>query len=63
MSSKSTISISFKVEDGAKGLKALTIDAEGLSKALRSNLTEAERMKASMAIRRQPKARRTSRLE
>ena len=49
MSSKSTISISFKVEDGADGLKSLTIDAEGLSKALRSDVTEAERMKSSLA--------------
>ena len=49
MSSNSTISISFKVEDGANGLKALTIDAQGLSKALRSDMTEAERLKSSLA--------------
>ena len=49
MSSNSTISISFKVEDGTNGLKALTIDAQGLSKALRSDMTEAERLKSSLA--------------
>ena len=49
MSSNSTISISFKVENGANGLKALTIDAQGLSKALRSDMTEAERLKSSLA--------------
>ena len=42
MSSNSTISISFKVEDGANGLKALTIDADGLAKALKSDVSEAE---------------------
>ena len=42
MSSKSTISISFKIAEGADGLKALTIDADGLAKALKSDVSEAE---------------------
>lgn len=49
MSSKSTISISFKVTDGADGLKTLTLDAEALGKALKSDLSEAERFTQKLA--------------
>lgn len=42
MSRKSTISISFKLEDGDKGFKRLTLDAEGLRKVMQSTVTEAE---------------------
>ncbi|MDE5567141.1 MAG: hypothetical protein K2J12_01740 [Muribaculaceae bacterium] len=49
MSSKSTISISFKIEDGADGMKTLTLDAEGLAKALKSDVSEADRFTQKLA--------------
>lgn len=49
MSNKSTISISFKIEDGANGLKMLTIDAKALSKALASNVAEAEKVRKKLS--------------
>ncbi len=49
MSNKSTIAISFKIEDGANGLKTLTMDAKALSQALRSDVTAAEQMTQKLA--------------
>lgn len=44
-----TISIGFKVEDGGKGLKTLTLDAGELRKVMGATVTEAERMNKSFA--------------
>lgn len=44
MSRKSTISISFKIEDGADGFKQLTTDADGLRKVMQSTVTEADNL-------------------
>lgn len=44
MSRKSTISISFKIGEGADGFKQLTTDAEGLRKVMQSTVTEAEKL-------------------
>ncbi|MDE5594040.1 MAG: hypothetical protein K2I89_00505, partial [Muribaculaceae bacterium] len=49
MASKSTISISFKIADGADGLKTLSLNAEGLAKALRMNVAEADRVRTKLA--------------
>lgn len=49
MSSKSTISISFRVTDGANGLKTLTADAEALQKAVRASVTESENLTNKLA--------------
>lgn len=38
MASNSTISISFKIADGADGLKKLTIDAEALRKVMKETV-------------------------
>ncbi|MBR6746145.1 MAG: hypothetical protein IKL83_02080 [Muribaculaceae bacterium] len=48
MSRKSTISISFKIEDGADGFKQLTADAEGLRKVMQSTVTEVDMRKKIM---------------
>lgn len=48
MSRKSTISISFKLEDGDKGFKKLTLDAEGLRKVMQSTVTEAEKLEKNV---------------
>lgn len=45
MSTKSTISLSFKIEEGADGLKALAVDANELKKALAGTVKVAERLK------------------
>lgn len=44
---KSTVSISFKVDDGGKGLKTLTVDANALKKAMSATVKEAEGLKKS----------------
>ncbi len=38
MASNSTISISFKISDGADGLKKLTVDAEALRKVMKETV-------------------------
>ena len=47
MSRKSTISISFKIEDGADGFKQLIADASGLRKIMQSTVTEADKLDKS----------------
>lgn len=44
MSRKSTISIYFKIEDGADGLKQLTTDADGPRKVMQSTVTETDNL-------------------
>lgn len=44
MSRKSTISISFKIEEGKNGFKQLTADADGLRKIMQSTVTEAKKL-------------------
>ncbi len=45
MSKNSSISISFKIEDGADGLKTLTMDAKNLKTALESTVKAADNLK------------------
>lgn len=44
MSRKSTISISFKIEEGKNGFKQLTADADGFRKIMQSTVTEAKKL-------------------
>ena len=44
MSRKSTISISFKIEEGADGFKQLIADASGQRKSMQSTVTEADNL-------------------
>ncbi len=48
MSRKSTISISFKIEEGKNGFKQLTTDASGLRKIMQSTVTEVDMRKKIM---------------
>ena len=45
MSTKSTISISFKIEDGVNGLKTMTVDANSLKTALSATVKAADDLK------------------
>ena len=45
MAGKSTISISFKVEDAQGGLKDVVLEAKNLQKIMQSNVVEAEKLK------------------
>ena len=44
MASNSTISISFRIQDGADGLKTLAMDAKELQKFLSNTVSEAEKL-------------------
>ena len=45
----STLSLSFKIADGADGFKQLTVDAEGLRKVMNANVTEADKLNKDIA--------------
>lgn len=47
MAGNNTISISFKIADGAKGFKELTADAAGFRKVISEAVKESERLKSS----------------
>lgn len=50
MAGNSTISIGFKIEDaGGGGLKMLTMDADALRQAMQGTVTQADKMKKSLA--------------
>lgn len=49
MAGNSTISIGFKIEDAGGGLKMLTMDADALRQAMQGTVTQADKMKKSLA--------------
>ena len=48
MAQSSTISITFKLEGDAGGLKKLSVDADGFRKVMGAAVVEAERLKSSI---------------
>lgn len=48
MASNSTISISFKIADGADGLKKLTVDAEALRKVMKETVDVSTELKKNL---------------